>query len=97
VLRAARRLIAEPEHWTTGALARSAAGDEVEPGESAAVCWCAYGALAAVCPDIRLEVAADQALEKAAPTGGGVIAVNDVHGHSAVIALFAAAIEAATP
>jgi hypothetical protein len=45
ILRAARRLIEEPERWTKGAAARDSAGKRVESGDTSAQCWCAYGAI----------------------------------------------------
>lgn len=46
VLRAARERVAEG--WTQGAMARDERGEETEPTESEAVCYCALGALESI-------------------------------------------------
>jgi len=99
VLCAARRLIEDPEHWTTGVLARDAAGEWIEPQDNGAVCWCAVGAVAAVSPDVDLEDQAATLLDRTAEERGGVFAsrVNDERGHAAVLEMYDAAIKAATP
>jgi len=37
-------LLAEPKHWTVGALAKDDTGRSVSPTDSSATCWCAIGA-----------------------------------------------------
>jgi hypothetical protein len=49
-LRAGRALIADPQHWTTGALAKDDRGRHVSPFDKDAVCWCSIGALKKVTP-----------------------------------------------
>lgn len=44
ILKAARELLAVPERWTTGVLAKSQDGSEVAPNSTEAVCWCISGA-----------------------------------------------------
>lgn len=41
----AQNLISAPEHWTSGAYARTAAGRACAVNALDAVCWCAMGAL----------------------------------------------------
>lgn len=45
ILRQARDLIAEPEHWCQGAFARKVCGGTVPPGSPDAARWCMLGAL----------------------------------------------------
>ncbi len=45
VVRAAYRLLRNRNHWTSGVLARDAAGAECEPTSPLAVQWCMRGAL----------------------------------------------------
>jgi hypothetical protein len=98
VLRAARKLIEDPEHWTTAALARDANGKEVPPDAGEAVRWCAYGACVVVSRSGLLMDLSQRALEKAASAsgGGGVEAVNDNDGHAAVLELYDTAIRRGT-
>lgn len=44
VLTLARELIATPDRWTKGAIARNVHGDPVASRSADAVCWCALGA-----------------------------------------------------
>jgi len=44
ILKAARELLAVPERWTTGVLARAQSGYEVTPSSAKAVSWCMSGA-----------------------------------------------------
>lgn len=45
VLRAARDVIAAPEHWTKGAVARSCQGHRVHVHGLSAFCFCTVGAI----------------------------------------------------
>jgi len=45
ILRRARGLITEPEHWTKNAFARDAKADVVAVGNEAATCFCSVGAI----------------------------------------------------
>lgn len=45
MLRAARKRIEDPDHWTTGVIARNRAGDECDPDSPAAARWCALGSI----------------------------------------------------
>ena len=45
VLREARALIAKPENWTQGALARNKTNERCDPHDKDACQWCASGAI----------------------------------------------------
>lgn len=52
ILEKARAVIADPAHWTKGALARNACGDRLNAAQlDLAVCYCATGALRKAAPD----------------------------------------------
>lgn len=91
VLRRARALIADPEHWCTGDWARDAALIGAHPKDANACRWCASGALMAASdqPD-----GAGWVLTAAAHSlyAAEVIAVNDDLGHAAVLAMYDRAI-----
>jgi hypothetical protein len=55
ILIAARAIIADPERWTQGHLARDANGQLAEPNEAAACSFCAYGAALRAAIDLRLD------------------------------------------
>ena len=44
-LLAARRLLSAPGAWTVGTYAKNSKGFDVLPGDEAATCWCALGAI----------------------------------------------------
>jgi len=92
-LKAARALIADPSHWTQGALARNARGNRVRPWSEHAVRWCAEGASIRVCgPNFGLRGRLVGVL-----FGDGADApwvVNDDQGHAAVLAMYDRAIAA---
>jgi len=44
LLEGVAELLAEPQHWTTGALAKDSAGRSVSPTDPTATCWCGIGA-----------------------------------------------------
>jgi hypothetical protein len=75
----ARTLIQEEQHWCRGVLARDADGLSVDPTYSRATQRCALGAL----------VSAAFQLTNVRPTFGSatLVRVNDMRGHSAVLAL----------
>ncbi len=74
VLRAARALLT-PETWTKDAYARNKAGKRVDPGSTAAVCWCASGACEKV---TRVFSEAEKALHRTAK-GLGARDIYDVN------------------
>lgn len=93
-LRAARELIADPEHWCQGASARDRNGQPVEAEDAAAVAWCAHGACRRVMPVAHsaLRHLGDAALA----TGSWCVsALNDDGTHADVLAMFDHAIEEA--
>ena len=99
VLIRARARIADREHWTTGALARDADGNEVVPRDRRAVDWCALGALYRVTTPVKGHRSASELL---AAEIDGRLAVgdldytitnfNDSHTHKQVLALYDRAI-----
>lgn len=98
VLRAARAKITDPKHWTRHVNARDADGEPISPSDPSAVCWCSYGAIAAVDPEDDAGTNACDFLHDAAreKTGHwGVSALNDDGEHSDVLSMFDRAIELA--
>ncbi len=92
---AARAKIEKPENWTQDFLARSAKGRKVSPRSANAVCWCAMGALEAVCRyGSEASIGSFDALAHAMPSLYGIAEFNDTHTHSEVLAKFDEAIEA---
>jgi hypothetical protein len=102
ILREARARISEPSNLATGTLAWDDDGIEVEPYSSAAVHFCALGALDAcftsqtVCPEIRRTL--EELLHQTAQRlyGKSLGSANDEDGHEAVMRIYRAAIEAAS-
>lgn len=45
ILKAARKLLTNPDHWTFGAMARDLDGEQVVPHSNAAACYCSVGAV----------------------------------------------------
>lgn len=94
-LKAARKLIEEPECWTQGSMARDAAGNALGFRSPDAVCYCALGALDSVIreqhPSERF-VKARMLLEQVC--GEYVESVNDSPNttHADVLAMFDRAI-----
>lgn len=102
ILRAARQLIGQPEHWTKRAAARDAHGGVCLASSVDAVCFCAYGAVTHA--EVRAEITtdADEFLNKATRQVTGkrfdfVAHYNDHYrtGHIDILALFDKAIELA--
>ena len=92
ILKAARALITDPQHWTTGDYARDVEGHGVGSGSPDAVAWCAFGAISAVGRDAsrRHRDSADEALRLAC--GGLVGDANDRYGHAYILAAYDRAI-----
>lgn len=94
LLRRGRARIAKPETWTKGFTARDAKGFQIHPTDSAAVRWCAAGAVIA---SISSEENPERLYESACD-GWGELEVrtpekklgsyNDRSTHAEVIALF---------
>jgi hypothetical protein len=94
---AAQNLIRNPERWTQGAYARNVDGVAVSPRELSAKCWCASGAVYHVTKDSQFFVNTAALLALGAlreVAEGSVTTFNDLAGHSEVLDLFDAAIEA---
>lgn len=102
---AARALIADPTHWTTGTCARDEDGIPESHTAKEAVCWCAMGAIFKAIretdPDGTrgpLENACFTALDDAVlelwpEDPSNIVGVNDKRGHTAVLQAFDRAIE----
>lgn len=96
----ARERITDPTRWTVGRMAVDAHGLAIAPTRPEAVRWCAIGALRAVCRPGAVREQAHSRLSEAAavvaptPDGAGrlVSAINDLLGHTAVLALYDEAI-----
>jgi hypothetical protein len=102
VLVAARALIARPEAWTQGALARTVENGVASSVGDFATCWCAEGAVVKVGGDeIWHEVEGgrclyEQTLDALRVAAGGIAIhrFNDTHSHADVLAAFDRAIAA---
>lgn len=96
ILKAARDLIAKPENWTTGGLARNTDGVFVSVASLDAVCFCALGAIDKVSEDMAARSLAYERLRDALGEGRRMVATfNDSSSHSEVLDLFSKAIKAA--
>jgi hypothetical protein len=99
LLIAAKALIEDPKHWTTGALARDKDGNVTSSQGEEAVCFCSWGAFNKIeqaTNDERAAEAASEYLRLAVPDGSRMPAVyNDSHTHEQVMAMWDAAIAAA--
>ncbi len=88
----ARALIADERHWCRGNLARDLNGEEVCPTAASAVKRCALGALIAAAYELThdFDAAHDLAFKALRPQWGTstLVRVNDITGHTAVLALF---------
>ncbi len=103
ILTAARALIAKPEAWTQGALAREAplAGGQVGVSSARATCWCAEGAVCVAIADLSDGAWGDAynasvAALRAAMGDQPVHIFNDANGHPAVLAAYDRAIASAS-
>jgi hypothetical protein len=87
----ARNLIQKEQHWCRGMLARDADGLSVDPTYSRATQRCALGALVSAAFQLTNDhwQAYDLAMSALRPTCGSatLVRVNDMRGHSAVLAL----------
>jgi hypothetical protein len=104
VLINARALIADPARWTMWMLASTASGRPVTWHDRAARRWCAVGAVHRAAFDLlgdrgrAITIASDVIAGMAvhATPRMGLPALNDAHGHAAVIALFDRVLAAST-
>src|ERR1700694_5123421 len=96
VLINARALIADRAHWTTGTLARAAAGHEVQWYDHSATKWCAMGAIYRAAYDLVGDAKeatrmGNEVARRVYPPRwlrGGLATINDGLGHAAVLAVF---------
>jgi len=95
ILKAARDLIAKPENWTVGGLARNTDGVFVSVDSCDAVCFCALGAVDKISESPEDRNAAYEALRDSLGEGRRMVATfNDEHTHEEVLDLFSKAIAA---
>jgi hypothetical protein len=91
VIEKARALIEDERHWCRGELARDVNASSICPTDSGAERRCALGALIAAAYQITndLSRAIDLAISAVRPLYGSatLVNVNDVRGHTAVLAL----------
>lgn len=91
IVERARALIEDERHWCRNDLARDATGQSVDPTSQAAVKRCGLGALITAAYQITNDhrQAHELAVKALRPLYGNttVIKVNDIRGHSAVLAL----------
>ena len=92
IVELARTLIADEQHWCRCHLAEDGNGVSVSPISSSAVKRCGLGAVIAAAYQLTHDFdAADQLGYQAIAPGSSVTTlmhVNDIRGHSAVLALF---------
>ena len=98
VLINARTLIADPQHWTRGTLARSREGEEVSWADRSARRWCAMGAIYRAAIDLlgdanKAAAVGNDVVRSTIPPGvsqqrGYLATLNDLGGHAAVIEAF---------
>ncbi len=86
VLADAKALIASPDRWTAGCMARDAGGNSVHPESPVAVKFCLFGALYRGW-QLHTTAAARKAMLAAAGSEDGLIIFNDTHTHAEVLAL----------
>ena len=104
VLINARTLIADPQRWTRGTLARSQEGQEVSWADRSAHRWCAMGAIYRAAYDLLGDAnkagnVGNDVVRSTIPPGvsqlrGYLATLNDHKGHAAVIGAFDQALTA---
>ena len=92
IVELARTLIADKQHWCRHSLANDVNGVPISPTSGRAVKWCGLGAVIAAAYELTQDHDAAYRLghEVLRPhfSPATVIHVNDVRGHTAVLALF---------
>ena len=96
VLINARALIADPAHWTRRTIARTANGRKVEWHDQSATKWCAMGAMYRAAYDlvgdqkqaVRIGNDLANSIRPRRWLRGGLPLINDVRGHTVVLAVF---------
>lgn len=91
ILKGARELISIRAHWTTGTHARDKYGESVDSHSTAAVCWCAQGAVEKIGHRFATPSVWD-ALRRASVPRGSIAYMNDRLGHAATLSMFDQAI-----
>lgn len=94
LLKAARNLISEPEHWTQGVEARDKDGKVIISTSPEAVKWCAYGAIWKFHEENEgVQIQAEELLRSCIPDGcPSLLKLNDCHTHEEVLAVYDRAI-----
>lgn len=95
VLKKAKALIADPEHWCQGVMAKNDFGSEVYPDDLDACRWCAEGGMRAVQPfGTHSFTSAWDLLKEAAAEVGYMspVSLNDEANHPTVMKMFDRAI-----
>ena len=103
VLEQAKALIINPKNWLQGTSAIDQQGNNVTPKDKTAICWCALGAIGAVCGTERPRGVGRKTvrlLDKASGVSSPNLNrdsayYNDTHSHDEVMAMFDRAIELA--
>ena len=105
ILTVARKLIESPSHWTQGALCRNRQGQQVSTNSDEAYCYCAQGAVIAVCDhkyvdhytqltgDHRLWNFLNRVSNKIYPEHGFLSVLNDFGSHKDVLEVYDRAID----
>jgi hypothetical protein len=102
IIAVALTLIEDEEHWTRGAIARTADRHPCAWNDPGAVRFCAVGALVRVAADLvgnedharQLAVLAGRQIGAASGRRGAVLAyINDCEGHAAIVTMFKRALE----
>ena len=104
VLINARALIADPAHWTSCTLARTAEDYVVDWYDRSATKWCGMGAIYRAAYDFVSDTKearriGNEVAKSVCPTRwhrGGLPTLNDAHGHAMVLAVFDKALQAAS-
>ena len=102
VLLNARARIADPAHWTRSVLARTAAGSSVAWYDPSATKWCAMGAIYRAAYDLvgdprEATRIGNRVAKSISPIWfcRSLMTMNDLRGHTAVLAVFDKALTAA--
>jgi hypothetical protein len=99
LLNSSQALIADFDHWTKGAYARTANDDDVIGGEDPRACkWCTLGAMYHITGGDytnTMDIAIDLLAEAAGVGNTHIADYNDEHTHAEVMAMFEKAKELA--
>jgi hypothetical protein len=96
ILKAARELIAKPERWTRGVIARAGTLPLTSAMVPQATCWCAMGAIDKCAGGPSFSAPALDLVYPVIP-GCGLAEFNDSHDHAEVVAMLDRAIASAQP